>query len=279
VVLGFATHGNESGTLPAAVRLQRELADGSLAHGGPLSLLIGNPEAVQAGQRFLDEDFNRVFTFDRPADSRERKRAEVVRPLLDAADIFLDFHQTQTPTAQAFWTFPWDARHAAWARALAAASVGVTRKAGQSFSPGTCCLDEYVRGRGKIGLTLELGMRGTDPRQAEATYNSARRLLQLVDLLETNITDLAACAQSEPPVQWYVVTQIVQADSPLTRLRPGYENWSDVSAGEVVGDANSPHLRAQSAGVVLFPKYPQPGENSPPELMRIAEKIVDPQLL
>ncbi|HSC86679.1 MAG TPA: succinylglutamate desuccinylase/aspartoacylase family protein, partial [Polyangiaceae bacterium] len=163
VVLGFAIHGNEHGTLPALLRLTEELNDGSLSPGGPVTLLLGNPEAVLADERFLEEDFNRVFTFDRPAQSLERRRAEQVRPLLDRADWFLDFHQTQTPTERAFWTFPWDRRLALLARALAPASVGLTRKPGQAFSAGMCCLDEYVRNRGCVGTTVELGLRGRDP--------------------------------------------------------------------------------------------------------------------
>ena len=279
VVLGFAIHGNEHGTLPAALRLQAELSSGELAHGGPLTLLVGNPEALVANERFLEEDFNRVFTFDRPAVSRERKRAERVRPLLDQADLFLDFHQTQTPTERAFWTFPWQHEFGLWARALAVAPVGLTRKPGQAFSPGMCCLDEYVRGRGKTGITVEVGFRGQDAAQSDATYRAARRLLQLVDIVQAGVATLESCALREPALSWYQSTSIVRAETPEHRLRPGYRNWSTVERGALLSPEGAPTLVAAASGVVLFPKYPPPGQAPPPELLRIAERLDDPSEL
>jgi len=49
VVFGFITHGNEDGTLPAALRLLDELKSGLLKHDGTVTLLLGNPEAAPAG--------------------------------------------------------------------------------------------------------------------------------------------------------------------------------------------------------------------------------------
>src|SRR5690606_38758114 len=183
VVIGFITHGNEWGTLPAALWLQRDLAEGAIPLAGPVTLLLGNREAALRNERYLEEDFNRVFTFDRSADNLERRRADEVRPLLDAADFFLDFHQTQTPTESAFWTFPWTGDLPLWARAIGGAPVGLTRRAGGVSSAGKCCLDEYVRNRGKMGITLEVGVKGPDLQQAELAYASAKRFIHAVTRL------------------------------------------------------------------------------------------------
>lgn len=278
-VIGCITHGNEHGTLPAALRLLSELASGEVAPLGPVTLLLGNPEAARADQRFLEEDFNRVFTFDRPAQSHERRRAEAVRPILDAADLFLDLHQTQTPTAKPFWTFPWDPEFGLWARAIGAAPVGLTRRAGQVFSAGTCCLDEYVRGRGKTGLTAEIGMRGQDTAQAERAYDAMRNLLATVDALRAEGASLESRASAMPPIEWYRTTHVVPAQTREHRLRPGLGNWTRVHAGETLSAPEAPMLTAPADGYVLFPKYPRPSDPPPPELYRLAERVEDPTTL
>lgn len=276
VVFGFITHGNEDGTLPAALRLLDELKSGLLKPGGPVTLLLGNPEAATAGVRFLEEDLNRVFTFDRPADSLERRRADEARGILDAADLFLDFHQTQTPTESAFWTFPWDPRLAAWARVAGAAPRGLTRAPGGIFSTGKCCLDEYVRARGKIGFTAEVGEKGQDPDQARRTHEAACRVLSAVDLVMSGQETLDQIAQSREAIDWYTTVDVGSASSPDVRLKPGLINWSAVGEGELLSPPEGPEIRAARQGHVLFPKYPGPGEAAPPELYRLAQRLSDP---
>lgn len=277
-VIGCLIHGNEHGTLPAVLRFVDALQSGELVAGGPVTVLLGNPEAARAGERFLEEDFNRVFTFDRPAESHERRRAEAVRPILDAADVFLDLHQTQTPTEGPFWTLPWSASLGLWARAIAAAPVGLTRRSGQQFSTGTCCLDEYVRQRGKTGLTAELGMRGQDPVQAERAFQAMQRLVRTVDAVAEG-TPLAALAATMPKIAWYVTTHVVPAETSEHRLRPGIGNWTTVAAGERLSPDDGPEILAPASGRVLFPKYPRPTDPPPPELFRLAEPLTDPQTL
>jgi succinylglutamate desuccinylase len=241
-----------------------------------VTLLLGNPEAAAADVRFLEEDLNRVFTFDRPADSLERRRAEEIRPLLDAADLFLDFHQTQTPTESAFWTFPWDPELAAWARVAGAAPRGLTRAPGGIFSAGKCCLDEYVRGREKIGFTAEVGEKGADSNQARLTYEAARRVLLAVDVVMSGEGTLGQIAESQAAIEWYRTVGVGAGSSPDVRLRPGLVNWSAVSEGEILSPPEGPLVRAASDGCILFPKYPGLGEPAPPELYRLAQMLPDP---
>ena len=276
-VLGFVTHGNEHGSLPAALALQASLL--RTAPPGPVTLLLGNVEAARADQRFLEEDFNRVFTFDRPAESKERKRAALLRPLLDSADVFLDFHQTQTPTTSAFYTFPWSSALANWARLLAAAPVGLTRAPGQVFSKGLRCLDEYVRDQGKVGLTVETGYRGQDAEQAALVHRTAQRLLRAVEQTASGKDTLHALATEHPPITWYTTKHIVHTSSPKMRLKPGLSNWSQVAKGETLSSEDSPAFSSPISGRALFPKYPTPKQAPPPELVRIACPLEDPESL
>lgn len=275
VVICVLTHGNEFGTLPAALRLQKELASGVVRPEVPVTLLLGNPEAALRNERYLEEDFNRVMTFDRPADNLERKRAEQVRPLLDAADRFLDIHQTQTPTDVPFWTMPWEGDLGLWARALGGADAGLTRAPGGVFSKGKCCLDEYVRARNRMGITIEVGERGEDSEQAERAYGVMRRLLDVQTRLIQG-AELSAEAAGMPPIRWYVTREVVPALSDAHRLRPGIFNFSRVRKGELLSDSGAPEIRAIEDGCVLFPKYPKLGEAPPPELFRLAVEVESP---
>ncbi len=270
VVFGCLVHGNEHGTLPAAVQLVEELRTGKASSAASVTVLLGNVDAARADRRFLEEDFNRVFTFDRLAASAERRLAERVRPILDSATLFLDLHQTQTPTHHAFWTFPWEPELGAWARALDVTPFALTRPAGQAFSSGTCCLDEYVRRRTGVGITVELGYRGQDETQARVAHAAMRRALELTNELALGSSTIFQLAERQRPLRRFQTVQIVGAKSAADRLRPGLENWTAVTQGEVLSASGAPEIKASQAGYVLFPKYPAADEPPPPELFRLA---------
>ncbi len=160
IVFSSLIHGNEVGPLEGLVNVVEGLAEGSLSFGGRATLFLGNPEAAREDERFLESDLNRVFGEASEGDSHEERRARELMPLLDRADIYIDFHQTLKPTRSEFYVFPWSHESGLWVRALAGASVWVTRHPGTAFSPGMMCADEYVRVRGAPGITLELGEKG-----------------------------------------------------------------------------------------------------------------------
>ena len=274
LVLSFVVHGNEFGTLPAALALQQELSAEPPA--GPVTLLLGNVEAVRRGERFLDEDYNRVFTFDRPADNRERLRAEQVRPILDSARLLVDFHQTQTPTEAPFWTFPFRPELAHWARIIGGAERVLTRAPGTAFSAGLKCLDEYVRDQGQTGMTLEVGFRGEDPVQAGRTLEAARRTLSVVSELARGKTTLEDLSAQAPALSFFQTEHIVMSTPTGSRLRPGLSNWVELRAGEALHAEDSEEILCPFDGVALFPKYPTPGQEPPPELLRIARPVAKP---
>ena len=101
VVFGCMVHGNEYGSLPAAIRLIEALSTGTLQFGGQVSLFIGNPEAALENKRYLEADLNRVFLNTRQT-RHEDRRAQALMPILNTADVFIDFHQTILETAQPF---------------------------------------------------------------------------------------------------------------------------------------------------------------------------------
>jgi succinylglutamate desuccinylase len=249
-------HGNETGSLPAAIRLIETLQAGELDYGGRVSVFVGNPEASRAGKRFLEADLNRVFL---PTDgtAHEQRRAVELMPILDAADLFIDFHQTILASESPFYIFPWSVDGEAWARAIAGAEVWVTRAPGQSFSSGTCCADEYVRQLGRVALTLELGEQGI---RADAEQRCLGAMLETLALVDWGALDegMVGCfAEKRAPLALFETVHAEAFADPAMCLRAGLVNFQQVSQGEILSKQGTPEIVASCAGRLMFPKYPE----------------------
>ena len=97
VMLAALTHGNE---VSGAVVVDELLGRGLKPRQGTLIFSFNNFEAYQRfdpnnpfKSRMIDEDFNRTWgRLDQPATTAETRRAQVVRPFVDRADLLLDLH-------------------------------------------------------------------------------------------------------------------------------------------------------------------------------------------
>jgi succinylglutamate desuccinylase len=270
-------HGDEVGSLPAAVRLVEGLSSGQLPYGGKATVFIGNPEAGLEDRRFLEADLNRVFLAD-TGESHEAVRAREIMPILDRADLFIDFHQTILSTERPFYIFPWQPIGWRWARTLRSAEVWVTGDPGQAFSAGTRCADEYVRMLGKPGLTLELSKKGFDAEAERRAWQSMVDALRTVDSLFTGRTTLHESAMAKPELTFYHTVHREAFSSAELELRPGLTNFTSVQAGELLSSRESEDLAAPMGGHLLFPKYP-PREHGravapvPKEIYRVIRPV------
>ncbi len=105
VMVNALTHGNE---ICGAIVVDRLLRDGVRPTRGKLTLAFANVEAFSRfdpanpyATRFVDEDFNRVWTprvLDGPRDTTEMRRARQLRPFVEAADSLLDIHSMLEPS-------------------------------------------------------------------------------------------------------------------------------------------------------------------------------------
>lgn len=105
VLVNALTHGNE---ICGAIVVDRVLRRGVRPVRGKLTLAFANVEAFARfdtanpyASRFVDEDFNRVWTpstLDGPRDSTELRRARQLRRFVDAADFMLDIHSMLEPS-------------------------------------------------------------------------------------------------------------------------------------------------------------------------------------
>jgi hypothetical protein len=105
ILVNALTHGNE---ICGAIALDRALRMNLRPTRGKLTLAFANVEAFQRfdvrnpyASRFIDEDFNRVWTpstLDGPRRSAELTRARELRPFVEAADYLLDIHSMLEPS-------------------------------------------------------------------------------------------------------------------------------------------------------------------------------------
>jgi len=97
VMVAALTHGNE---VSGAVVVDALLEKGLRPRKGTLILGFNNIEAYHSfdprtpfKSRMIDEDFNRTWArLDQPATTAETRRAQVVRPFVERADLLLDLH-------------------------------------------------------------------------------------------------------------------------------------------------------------------------------------------
>jgi predicted deacylase len=124
VLVTALVHGNE---LCGAIALDLLLRRGPRPARGTLTLAFCNVAAFArfdpaqpSASRFVDEDFNRVWSpevLDGPRRSAELARARQLRPVVEAADYLLDIHSMQHATAPLMLCGPLE-KGRAWARRI-----------------------------------------------------------------------------------------------------------------------------------------------------------------
>ena len=105
VMITALAHGNE---ICGAIILDELFRAGIRPLCGKLSLVFCNVAAFESfdpdqpeASRWVEEDFNRLWTaevLDGPRDSVDLRRARILRPLIDSADLLLDIHSMQHPS-------------------------------------------------------------------------------------------------------------------------------------------------------------------------------------
>eukprot|EP00931_Biecheleriopsis_adriatica_P122116 TRINITY_DN97127_c0_g1_i1.p1 TRINITY_DN97127_c0_g1~~TRINITY_DN97127_c0_g1_i1.p1 ORF type:complete len:323 (-),score=63.02 TRINITY_DN97127_c0_g1_i1:23-991(-) len=100
-ILG-GVHGNELSGVSVVERLVARLSRGGTKLRGELTLAVGNPDAVERGVRFVEQDLNRCFSEDLVevprAEGLEPRRAALLSPLLQGLDALVDLHATNKPS-------------------------------------------------------------------------------------------------------------------------------------------------------------------------------------
>ena len=164
VVIG-GVHGNETGGVRAVRRLRE--ADLDLQRG--VAFVLANPAAIDAGERYLDSDLNRVFPGDPAGDREEQLAARLCELIEDQTTLSL--HGTHSQPR------PFALIHRSQPREFDLAAQ----------LPVPYVVDHWGVNEGTIttcGLTVEIevGAQGSDEAAASAEHQT-RAFLKRVDAL------------------------------------------------------------------------------------------------
>ena len=135
VMVASLTHGNE---VSGAIVVDALLTAGVKPRKGTLILSFNNIEAYHSfdrrtpfKSRLVDEDFNRVWgRVDEPATTVETKRAQVLKPFVERADLLLDLHSMHDDCVPLMLSGPLD-KGVAFAKAIGT-PVDIVRDAGHA---------------------------------------------------------------------------------------------------------------------------------------------------
>jgi predicted deacylase len=135
VMVASLTHGNE---VSGAIVVDALLAAGVKPRQGTLILSFNNIDAYHSfdpktpfKSRLVDEDFNRVWgRLDQPATTVETKRAQIVRPFVERADLLLDLHSMHDDCVPLMLSGPLD-KGVAFAKTIGT-PVDIVRDAGHA---------------------------------------------------------------------------------------------------------------------------------------------------
>ena len=241
-------HGNEVGSLPAMLQLAQQLSQGELRFAGRISLALGNPQAIQIDQRFVDEDLNRVFSNTIKGDSYEQKRARELVVLIKDAQYYIDLHQSIEPTIGAFYILIEGSRNRDFAKAVGAANKALVF----DDESDQKTLNSYAVQHGATGFTLELSQKGYRPK---AEKIATQCLEKAIDLLAKGVHSITETALSNKNLSFFkTVYQHKRLEG--DELKKGIVNWAPIKKGDNLGQqASNKSIRAPQDAFVIFPKY------------------------
>ncbi len=280
VCLG-GVHGNEPAGVDALRRVLARLGDRRPDLRGEIVALLGNRRALAHGRRYLDEDLNRIWTLERiealrvarPADSgsgpSSAESAEMtgllnaLREILpsdgERAVYCLDLHTTSSDSVP-FLTFSDSLRNRAFARHFPVPLVlGLEEELEGTFL-------DYVDHLGHVALGVEGGSHG-DP----ASVDHLERAVWLA-LVSLEMIDLEAVpepdalreslqrATGDVPSLFELRYRHALREEDGFRMEPGYRNFQQVEAGEVVARDRRGPVTVPESGRIFLPLYQEKGE-------------------
>jgi hypothetical protein len=261
VLVMALTHGNE---ICGAIALDRFLRMGTKPSRGRLILAFNNIEAFKRfdpanpyASRFVDEDFNRVWTrevLDGARDSVELRRARALRPFVEQADFLLDIHSMLEPSPPVMICGPLEKG------IRFAFDVGVPRDivSDTGHANGTRMRDFGGFGdpaSPKNALLVECGQHW-ERNSERVAWQTVWRFLRTLDVVDRALADREIDADV-PPQRLIRVTDAVIANTPAFRFAKTFTGLEIVPhRGDVIAWDGDQPVRAPYDNCVLVMPVP-----------------------
>jgi len=257
VMVNALTHGNE---LCGAIVLDFLFRENVRPTRGRLTLSFANTRAFLKFDarypllsRFVDEDFNRLWSpdvLDGPRQSDELERARTLRPLVDTVDCLLDIHSMQTRVPALILAGP-----LAKGRELAA-GVGYPQYvvSDEGHAAGKRMRDYAAFGdpaSDRNALLVECGQHW-DKASVTAAMETTLRFLRHLDVIDRDFA--AAHTAGPPPKQQFIeVTQAVTIKNGNFQFIENYVGMEVIErAGTVIAHDGDTEIRTPHDNCVLI---------------------------
>lgn len=260
LVLSAGIHGNETAPIELLDRLLQAIASGQLLPRARILFLLGNPEAMRRGERFVEQDINRLFDGRHEQSSGfEALRANELERFAAAffskegrARLHYDLHTAiRGSKIEQFALYPYveGREHSrgelARLRAAGIDAVLLQRKTGITFSSYT-----YAR-LGAEAFTLELGK--ARPFGQNDSVN--------LDLLEKRLRELVENCEPQTDsldgMQLFAVSRevIKHSDAFKLHLPADIENFTELAPGFLLAEdiAGTRWLVEEQGARIIFP--------------------------
>lgn len=261
LLLSAGIHGNETAPIELLDRLLHDIARGDLKPRARILFLFGNPEAIRRGERFVEQDVNRLFNGRHELSSgAEALRACELERLAasffsvpDRSRLHYDLHTAiRGSKIEQFALYPWkegrqhSRRELARLRAAGMEAVLLQNKPSIVFSAYT--YDQL----GAESFTLELGK--ARPFGENDGVN--------VSLLETRLQQIIEGSEPESDesldgLQLFSVAReiIKHSDSFRLNLPADIENFSELGKGYVLAEdiAQTRWVIEEEGARIIFP--------------------------
>ena len=260
VLINALTHGNE---ICGAIALDRLFRMDVRPARGKLTLAFNNVRAFERfdprnpyASRFIDEDFNRVWTpatLDGPRKSAELDRARELRPFVEQADFLLDIHSMLEPSPPVMICGPLDKG------IRFAFDVGVPEHvvSDTGHSNGTRMRDYGGFGdpaSPKNALLVECGQHW-ERASEHVAWQTVWRFLRHLGAVDRALADEQIDRETAPRQKLIRVTDAVIASTPSFRFARPYTGLEIVPRrGDVIAwDGTEPVLAPYDNCVLIMP--------------------------
>lgn len=263
VMVNAITHGNEICGAITVDRLLDMTQAGMRPLSGKLTLSFANIRAYENwnpdnphSNRFVDEDFNRVWTaetLDGPRQSVELTRARAMRPVVETVDLLYDIHSMHNPHGPVMICGPLQ-KGIDLAKAVGVPEFIVSDK---GHANGTRMRDFGGFGdpaSPKNALLVECGQHW-ESGAAVVSWQSTWRFLKVSGIMDAALCDREAGNVAMPQQKVVKVSEAIIAKTTDFRFADGLEGLSVVAkAGDLIGtDGDQPVTAPYDDCVLIMP--------------------------
>jgi len=262
-------HGDER----AGIEIVRSLPNYLRLERGRVIAILGNLQAIAAGQRPVDTNLNRAFVSvdskhriaDPAPPSYESNRAQELMPYIDASKAILDLHEYEDPDGTPFIICERDSLGIAQSIGPAAIAFGFTR-----VEPGAT--DGYAHRRGIQALCYELGEQSGRHQDENVRLGrrAVHRFLAAMGLADTGLQPL-----NPKPLLVEADFKHIRTSEQHFEFARKFRSFEELTPGELIATDGDKEVRAPELDVpqvILFPKPKAPAVGR--EAFEIAKVVV-----